>query len=233
MRNILHHRTPNIVTTLLRATLLRTTLIRTTLLSATLLHGAVNAAERRFVPLDHQGSPIPATALTQWREWPCVLDQRTGLVWEVKSGQPGLHYRHHTYSWFDPDHTRNGGLAGEPGGSSCRGDTQHTECDTLRFTQAVNQEGLCNAHDWRLPTREELRSLVDYRIPYPGPTIDQQAFPNTVAQFYWSANPAATEPAEAWGIGFAHGFDYAYFKSDRVHVRLVRGNHSSGSGVAK
>jgi len=28
---------------------------------------------------------------------------------------------------------------------------------------------------------------------------------------------------EAWGIGFAHGFDYAYFKSNRVRVRLVRG----------
>jgi len=67
---------------------------------------------------------------------------------------------------------------------------------------------------------------VDYRTPYPGPTIDKQAFPNAIAQFYWSADTAAAEPSEAWGIGFAFGFDYAYFKTNRVHVRLVRGKRT-------
>lgn len=187
-----------------------------------LLHGAVNADESRFVPLGHNGKPLSATERSQLQEWPCTLDQNTGLIWEGKTQATGLHYRNDTYNWFDPDHTRNGGLAGAPAGQECRQDTQQAVCDTQDFIAAVNAEKLCNANDWRLPRREELRSLVDYRIPYPGPAIDTQAFPNAVAQFYWSADTNASEPREAWGIGFAFGFDYAYFKDNRVHVRLVR-----------
>lgn len=183
-----------------------------------LMTGVIHAGEARFIPLDHAGNPLPTNEHSQ-TTWPCVLDRSTGLTWEVKSQQPGRHFHLNTYSWFDPDSTRNGGLAGEPGGQDCR----ESICDTQSFIRAVNQEALCGTQDWRLPHREELRSLVDYRIPYPGPTIDKQAFPNAVAQFYWSADTAAAKASEAWGIGFAFGFDYAYFKSNRVHVRLVRG----------
>jgi len=186
-----------------------------------LLHGAVNADAFRFVPLDHNGKPLPLNEREQLQEWPCILDQSTGLIWEGKSRAAGLHYLNNTFNWFDPNHTRNGGLAGEPGNKQCREGAQKNACDTHRFVQAVNNEKLCNARDWRLPHREELRSLVDYDIPYPGPTIDTQAFPNSIAQFYWSADTNASEPLEAWGIGFSFGFDYAYFKSNRVHVRLV------------
>jgi len=201
---------------------MRHTLLHTSLAIITaLLHGAINAGEVRFVPLGQTGNPLSSTDRQSLDEWPCVLDQHTGLLWEGKSYHPGLHYRDNTYSWFEPNPSRNGGLAGEPGEKQCRKGTRQQACDTRRFVQAVNHEGLCNAHDWRLPRREELRSLVDYSIPYPGPTIDTQAFPNTVAQFYWSADADASEPREAWGIGFAFGFDYAYFKSNRVHVRLV------------
>jgi len=192
-----------------------------------LLYGAVDAKEPRFVPLDHSGTPLSADKRGQLQEWPCVLDQSTGLIWEGKSKAAGLHYLNNTFNWFDPDHTRNGGLAGEPGNRQCREGAQKNACDTHRFVQAVNRKGLCNTHDWRLPRREELRSLVDYSIPYPGPTIDTQAFPNTIAQFYWSADANANEPLEAWGIGFSFGFDYAYFKSNRVHVRLVSNNQQT------
>jgi len=195
---------------------------------AVLLYGAVNAKEPRFVPLDHTGKPLSTDTHKQLQEWPCVLDQDTGLIWEGKSRIAGLHYLNNTFNWFDPDHTHNGGLAGEPGDKHCREGIRQNICDTHRFVQAVNNEGLCNARDWRLPRREELRSLVDYNIPYPGPTTDTQAFPNTIAQFYWSADTNADEPLEAWGIGFSFGFDYAYFKSNRVHVRLVSSNQQTG-----
>jgi len=68
-----------------------------------------------------------------------------------------------------------------------------------------------------------LRSLVDYTRPYPRPTINAAFFPNTVANFYWSATPDASDARNTWGLGFAYGFDYAYPKENAAHVRLVRG----------
>jgi len=193
--------------------ILRQSLFLITLLGA----GPALADPARYVPLDAQGKP---RADDDPAPWPCVYDRRTGLTWEAKSPRPGLHYRFNTFTWFEPDPRRNGGDAGSPGQHA--DDTQRVPTDTHGFVRATNAAGWCGARDWRLPGREELRSLVDYTVPYPGPTLEQTAFPHAVAQFYWSANPKADTPDEAWGIGFSFGFDYAYFKSNRAHVRLVR-----------
>lgn len=187
-------------------------------LSTTLAWSPETVASDRFIRLNDQGNPITGPAKASHRSWSCVMDKKTGLIWEVKSQNPGLHYRFNTYSWFNPDIRHNGGLAGFPGGPGCR--TQ--PCDTGRFVEMVNKTGWCNAHDWRLPSREELRSLVDYHSHERGPTLDHLTFPNTTTQFYWSAESSASNPNEAWGIGFAYGFDYAYYKNNRAHVRLVR-----------
>jgi len=207
----------NVQFTVMRQTLLP---IYLTIITA-LCFETVNAGESRFVPLDQKGKPMAAIDRKQLQEWPCVLDRSTGLIWEGKSRTTGLHYFNNIFNWFNDNPAQNAGLAGEPGDKQCDKKAQRNICNTQQFVQAVNREGLCNAHDWRLPRREELRSLVDYDIPYPGPTIDMQAFPNCIAQFYWSADTKASEPLEAWGIGFAFGFDYAYFKNNQVHVRLV------------
>jgi len=176
---------------------------------------AQGAEEPRFARLDSQGFLLVDS---QAKSWDCVLDRQSGLLWEAKTSKAGLHSRDNTFRWYRPDAADNGGFSGHPGGAECRS----LPCDTHAFVTAVNQAGWCGWHDWRLPTREELRSLVDYAIPYPGPTLDRDTFPNALPMFYWSANPNADTPREAWGMGFAHGFDYAYDKSNRAYVRLVR-----------
>lgn len=124
--------------------------------------------------------------------------------------------RLHTYSWYSESKSNNGGFNGYKNQGRCP-----LNCDTQAYVNALQGRQLCGMNNWRLPQREELRSLVDYQRPFPGPSIIPELFPNTVGQFYWSATPDANTPDSAWGIGFTFGFDYAYFKSDHGHIRLV------------
>ena len=166
----------------------------------------------RFIRLDAQGEPLAYSG----DQWDCVLDRKTALIWEVKSTQ-GLRHRENTYSWYIPHSQINGGSTGYRDGGRCVG----SQCDTQSYIDTVNRSGLCGSHQWRLPTREELRSLVDYQLRPPKPTIDASFFPHSLPQFYWSSTPDANDSDSAWGIGFTFGYDYSYFKSDLGYVRLV------------
>jgi uncharacterized protein DUF1566 len=63
---------------------------------------------------------------------------------------------------------------------------------------------------WRLPTVEELASLVDTRRPLagslPAPTLPPgNPFSNVQSSFYWSATTFAGLTSTAWGAGFDDG----------------------------
>ncbi len=62
---------------------------------------------------------------------------------------------------------------------------------------------LAGHSDWRLPARLELLSLVNYGIPYPGPTIDTRYFPNCRSDLYWSGSTDAYGPDGAWYVDFS------------------------------
>ena len=184
---------------------------------------AVNAnppiLSERYTRIDALGQADVAVAS---QAWACVQDNRTQLIWEVKHSVPGLQFRDNSYTWYFPTTGDQDGSAGYPEGGQCTG----SRCDTAAYIAAINERRLCGLTHWRLPTRHELKTLVDYNIPYPGPVIDMVFFPHTSTQFYWSADSDAGDPESAWGIGFSFGYDYAYFKSDYGRIRLVhdRGN---------
>ena len=171
----------------------------------------------RYIKIDNRGNTIHDTDKPQ--QWPCVRDSKTGLLWEIKTRDGGLQDASHNYSWFVPDSNSNGGFAGYRNKGIC----PMSLCNTQSYIKAINHQKLCNKSNWRLPTREELRSIISYQIKYPGPVVDQRFFPNTLSQFYWSSVPDANNKDSAWGIGFSFGYDYAYFKSDHGYVRLVSG----------
>lgn len=138
----------------------------------------------------------------------CVHDEVTGLTWESKTADGGLHDGSRGYTNYGD---------GRPG-------------DASEFVNAVNLAGLCGAADWRLPTLQELNSLVDYGAMISEPEyIDPTWFPNTTLTSYWtladSKSPASSR------ISFVD-FKLRYFstqpgdRSGQLGVRLVRGGNT-------
>ena len=60
--------------------------------------------------------------------------------------------------------------------------------------------------DWRVPTKEELESIVD-RAKF-NPAIDIEVFPNTPSSHFWTCSPSAYSSHSAWIVNFSLGSSY-------------------------
>lgn len=75
-------------------------------------------------------------------------------------------------------------------------------------------------NDWRLPSIEELRSIVDF-TRY-NPSI-KKAFNHTaIDDLYWSSTVGADNSSYAWFVNFSYGYDDRYVNSYPYYVRCVR-----------
>ncbi len=104
------------------------------------------------------------------------------------------------------------------------------------FSQAQNACGtleLGGYDDWRVPTKKELMSLVDYSVAYaesnPLPQINLTFFPNTNAANYW----ASTDSVSAQGVDFGTGL---YSRSldpsaANVYLRCARGSSPANQSL--
>ncbi|MDS4041290.1 MAG: SBBP repeat-containing protein, partial [Candidatus Competibacter sp.] len=188
---------------------------------------------------DNAGSEASGT------QWSCVRDNVTGLIWEVKTADGGLRDQNWTYTWYSPDPNANGGDAGVAdtgagvGSDNC---FDNGRCDTHQYRTDVNQAALCGFTDWRLPTFQELLSIVDYGGT---PPIDGAYFPNTITNgqyaFYWSSS------VWAGGSNVAYALDFEFVWLDFIEkaagsgsvgalyigqpVRLVRGGQPPLAGT--
>ena len=149
--------------------------------------------------------------------WACVLDNKSGLIWEVKKSEPGLQNMNNTYTWYDPNQDTNGGFAGKAHGGVCSG----SDCDTASYVKAVNAIKLCGFTDWHLPSRFEMGTIVDESVFYPGPTSPKEFFPEPLAGKYWTDSTFKTRRASAWAWRFDYGSEYITEKSDALNVRLI------------
>jgi hypothetical protein len=155
-----------------------------------------------FTKLDASGNALPASAT----EWSCVRDNVTGLTWEVKTDNGGIHDKDNTYRW---------------GGKTALGSgygTYYDDWDSL--VDGSNAEALCDFTDWRVPTRKELANLAS-RDRY-NPAIDTDYFPNTGAASFWSSSPSAYGSDYAWNVYFNDGASYYGARNADGYVRLVR-----------
>ncbi len=71
--------------------------------------------------------------------------------------------------------------------------------------QRCDSLALGNHRDWRLPTIQELASLVDRSVPSPGPTLPAGHPFGVKPSFYWSATTDISNNDNAWGVGFDIG----------------------------
>jgi hypothetical protein len=170
-----------------------------------------------FTKLDAAGVPLPDQTLPySTAPWSCVRDEVTGLEWEIKTNDGGLHDLDWTYTWYSSVASGDGGSPGTPGGGVCAVSGQ---CDTEKFVAAVNAAGLCGASDWRLPGREELRSLVvgkDGGFLYLG---DPTFFPNPPGS-HWTSTPTLDPNRARY---FVQATPSESPKSTARPARLVRG----------
>ena len=172
--------------------------------------------DTKYAIVDAEGVRIDGDA----DAWPCVLDQFTGLMWEVKTDQPGLHDWRNTYSWYAPDEPND---EVDYRGLQDAGDCADSACDTDALVHAVNEAGYCGFHDWRMPTRDELASITDLRKVESPPTINTRFFPYTGPIEYWSGNDYSFQYDAAWAWSFQFGHDRVDWKREAKAVRLVRG----------
>lgn len=150
--------------------------------------------------------------------WSCVLDNTTGLTWEVKHAESSHpRYGLSTYNWYSSDPLKNAGIPGVPDMGSC-----NTErCDSEGYVAYINSISLCGYSDWRMPTVSEFYSVGHKGLE--DPAIDQHYFPNTLGGLrYWTDATVADVAQNAWYMYFSDASISFTNKGNASHLRLVR-----------
>ena len=179
-----------------------------------------------YTKISNTGTTLPDTAALGNRpnDWACTKDNKSGLIWEIKTTDGGLRDIEKNYTNY---------FVGDNG----YGDSTNID----EFVKIINSTGLCGAKNWRLPTNEELKNLIycsDEKYNVLGkdvvgkictngdtssvvqPTINSTYFPNTVPWLFWSSSPSSYND-RAWLVGFGSGATDYYFKSSQFNIRLV------------
>jgi hypothetical protein len=162
-----------------------------------------NSKKTGYTKIANNGSVLPDDAKlgTAPNDWACTQDNKTGLIWEIKTMDGGLRDAHNVYSWYKP-----GSDADIQNGNFCK---KGIDCNTAGFVNAVNEQGLCGSNIWRLPTENELLSILSRFTLSPDSAtnspISPTYFPNTTPIFLWTSNPNDSNNSRgmAWFVYFS------------------------------
>ncbi len=128
-----------------------------------------------------------------------VLDTKTGLTWaRCPLGMP-----------WDNNH--------------CQNVPDHMNLSDARskiIELNKRQDGYIGFRDWRLPTLEELNTLVEPKCYEPA--INREIFPNTPSTGFWSSTPDKYSRQGAWLVYFRNGSQYMGNQGYEWAIRPVR-----------
>ena len=99
------------------------------------------------------------------------------------------------------------------------GDGAVTWQHALDYIALLNADEYLGYSDWRLPTIEEISTIVDAGTFHPAidPVFNAGLF------FYWSSTACVYNPGTAWGVHFFNGYVSIDIKGNNAFVRAVRG----------
>jgi hypothetical protein len=147
-----------------------------------------------------------------------ITDNNTGLMWEKKGDNGGLHDKDNGYYWSGTG-------------------TQETVWDWLDDVNAEGGTGFAGYNDWRIPNAKELQTLVNFQNspPMTSAEFNNNCVPGTTVltgsctavSNYWSSTTWARSTSMAWGVTFYEGLLYPYDKASASKVRAVRGGSST------
>jgi len=105
-------------------------------------------------------------------------------------------------------------------GSSCGGiSLKYTWVEAVVEVEELNKKKLAGRNDWRLPTVEELMTVVEKRCFKPA--IDLKAFPFSPESGFWTDTAVDGVQPRAWVVHFLNGNQYIANKSQTWRLRLI------------
>lgn len=110
----------------------------------------------KFTKLDSKGVALSDQTSTNYS---CVKDERSGLIWEIKSDDSKS--PRYKYSGFTHEILGNVAHVDEVKQANCNKGADLKECSTKAYVEYLNKEKYCGKDDWRLPTAMEQYNILD------------------------------------------------------------------------
>lgn len=169
-----------------------------------------------------------ANIATYYDKTECVRDNSSGLIWQgqMPAGSGHLRANDQYKTNFDSTILLQKYITATSTFVAPSATDINASTNSIGFKNAVNSSNLCGSAAWRLPSKDELVSIVKTGVT---PTIDSEWFPNTANLRYWTyvRFPDGSYEDVAYTVFFNNGSAISGYRdgltgSGDILVRLVR-----------